>query len=403
VQNVTIHGPSLQPNLAPIIFTLNTTLSKDQKVSITEDQAVDMAHELYYFEVATQEHPQGELRGRIVKSSEFRKPSRKWTIDFQKIGQDISRYAKFITSKSLPSKPMNMNMNEEAVIHPLSQNIISELKKNRPTILAKYLFYKNIPDYKTIAYRPRQFVTGLMFESSQSAVTNPGVYKGWDFLNTPNDATSQGVFTPKWISLKLNRPATVGIIWRGGEKVPQWLSSWTKSTPVEINYKSYPVYLKKQSSFEVHLGSTQDSSSKKIDSYLLLFAEENGKASSPPVIPSNLEEAKPNSICPTWVHDQYVTKGPDGEWYAAWHPQIDPVYWCYFGHEHGSDPKLFDKSISLPFGYAGAKMGMHEKHQGFKVYIWDDAYGYRFLALQHQGTSSNQAVCGTLQQTWWPH
>src|SRR5438067_7518874 len=44
-------------------------------------------------------------------------------------------------------------------------------------------------------------------------------------------------------------------------------------------------------------------------------------------------------MCPSWVHDQYVTVGPDGKTYATWHPPVDPQYGCYFGHEHGADPR----------------------------------------------------------------
>lgn len=395
IQSVTIRGPSLAEKLAPVVLNLHKEVAIDQKISINEDQAQDIAHELYYVEIGTKNNPDGELRGRIVSASQYMKQTGVWHINFQKIRQDITRYTTFITSQSHASKPMEMNMKEENEIQPLPENIINQLNHNSPTILAQYVFYKIIPDYKSIAYRPRQFDTELLFESSQSAVTNPGIYKGWDFLNTPNDEKSQSIVTPKWITLHLNRKAYVGVIWRGGQEIPQWLKSWQKSSPVEIDHTSYPVYLKKQSSLKVDLGSTRDSSSaKQTKNYLLIFAEENNKPSQTPITLINFIEATPNSPCPSWVHDQYVTKGPDGTWYATWHPQIDPVYWCYFGHEHGSDPHLFDTKISIPFGYAGVKMGMHEKHVGFKIYIWDDKYGYRFLAVQHQGTSTNQAVCG---------
>ena len=36
--------------------------------------------------------------------------------------------------------------------------------------------------------------------------------------------------------------------------------------------------------------------------------------------------------CPQWVHDQYVTTGPDGKMYATWHPPVDPQFGCVFGH-----------------------------------------------------------------------
>lgn len=74
--------------------------------------------------------------------------------------------------------------------------------------------------------------------------------------------------------------------------------------------------------------------------------------------------------CPTWVHDQYVTTGPDGKTYATWHPPVEPQYGCYFGHEHGADPRTSRANSTLPaFGYAAAQMGMVEPHEGYKVFV----------------------------------
>jgi hypothetical protein len=74
--------------------------------------------------------------------------------------------------------------------------------------------------------------------------------------------------------------------------------------------------------------------------------------------------------CPTWVHDQYVTAGPDGKMYPTWHPPIDPTSGCLFGHEHGADPSTSKaNSTPPPFGYAAAQMGMTEPHAGYKVFV----------------------------------
>jgi hypothetical protein len=74
--------------------------------------------------------------------------------------------------------------------------------------------------------------------------------------------------------------------------------------------------------------------------------------------------------CPTWVHDRYVTKAPDGKTYPTWHQAIDPRSGCYFGHEHGADPRRSGANSTLPaFGYAAAQMGMTEPHEGFKVFV----------------------------------
>jgi hypothetical protein len=77
----------------------------------------------------------------------------------------------------------------------------------------------------------------------------------------------------------------------------------------------------------------------------------------------------PGQLCPPLVHDAYVVTGPDGRSYPTWHPPVDPRYGCFFGHEHGADPRTSNADNTLPaFGYAAALMGMNEPHVGFKVF-----------------------------------
>jgi len=75
-------------------------------------------------------------------------------------------------------------------------------------------------------------------------------------------------------------------------------------------------------------------------------------------------------LCPAWVHDRYVTAGPDGNLYPTWHPPVDAEYGCLFGHEHGADPRSSKADASMPaFGYAAVLHGMAEPHVGFKVFV----------------------------------
>lgn len=87
--------------------------------------------------------------------------------------------------------------------------------------------------------------------------------------------------------------------------------------------------------------------------------------------PPDLDEASlAGQLCPAWVHDRHQVKGPDGLMYPTWHPQIDPVYKCYFNHEHGDDPRTAVANKSLPpFGYLAKLHGMTEPHEGFKVFV----------------------------------
>ena len=94
------------------------------------------------------------------------------------------------------------------------------------------------------------------------------------------------------------------------------------------------------------------------------------------VDPATLEKApRPipplkDQACPTWVHDKYVAKAPNGKLYRIWHPQRDPQTGCLFDHEHGRDPKQCRANRTMPlFGYIAdvQAMPMAEPHAGFKV------------------------------------
>lgn len=75
-------------------------------------------------------------------------------------------------------------------------------------------------------------------------------------------------------------------------------------------------------------------------------------------------------LCPPYVHAAIVTNGPDGLPYPTWHPPVDSVSGCYFGHEHGDDPSSSLANSDPPaFGYVGQLGGMMEPHTGFKVFV----------------------------------
>jgi hypothetical protein len=102
-----------------------------------------------------------------------------------------------------------------------------------------------------------------------------------------------------------------------------------------------------------------------------------------------------NIYCPQAIHDRYVTTGPDGKLYPTWHPAVDPVTGCRFGHEHGADPRTSHANSAMPaFGYAAAQMGMVEPHEGFKVFVINQGDEYEgkvapadYRLVFHMGTS----------------
>ncbi len=262
------------------------------------------------------------------------------------------------------------------------------------TLVTSYELLDPDPDYDNTVYYPRSFKSGASFGSEKSSihVGDAGKFSGADILVPRQD---QSLDLGEWLRIRLARPARVSLAWISASPVPAWLASWQETGSVTVNGHAVPVYSTGVQNGDVYLGSDPRSGG---IPFMALLTEQDGSVSPEPPVPAGKEAPHPNKPCPQWVHDQYQTKGPDGKTYASWHPQIDPVYWCYFGHEHGADPAVFDAGFQLPFGYAGASMGMHEAHPGFKVYVWDDMMGYRWMMLQHQGTSTNQAACGRFHE-----
>lgn len=96
-----------------------------------------------------------------------------------------------------------------------------------------------------------------------------------------------------------------------------------------------------------------------------------------------LEIPRPNTRCPDWLHDIHIVRTQDeatstslGEpkYWRTWHPVIDSIYWCYYGHSHGSFPGHFRP----PLGYTAFKTPdektdsgrQDESHRGFKIFAF---------------------------------
>jgi hypothetical protein len=72
---------------------------------------------------------------------------------------------------------------------------------------------------------------------------------------------------------------------------------------------------------------------------------------------------------------------------------IDPVYWCYHRHEHGTNPKWFGGGKKPVFDYTASKHGMSEPHAGFKNYVLDSQDGTRWMITHHFGTAGLARAC----------
>jgi hypothetical protein len=254
---------------------------------------------------------------------------------------------------------------------------------NLQTLLASYVLAP-VPRYSEAKYIPRGF----------SAVP----YVGWDQLSLPGKAINDGVNTTfdnaDWLTLQLNRPAQLSIVWRGQLAPPTWMSSWTLAEKVIIDGNTYPTFRKTFPAGKVVLGAVNNPGVKTSQAtYLVLFAEQDGRPSTAPTVPAGKEVPKVNATCPAWVHDQYATKAPDGRMYPTWHPQIDPVYWCYFQHDHGSDPHLFKADFQPAYGYT-----MPEAHVGFKGYVFEEG-NYAWYITMHFGSGTLAGTCARFHTT----
>lgn len=135
----------------------------------------------------------------------------------------------------------------------------------------------------------------------------------------------------------------------------------------------------------------------KASQYILLFAQPDAPDALPRAFPYqkipkkvknrqtgqwiDAQPALPNQNCPRWVHDLYVTPTRDRgiasqenelKYWKTWHPSIDPFFWCYFGHEHGSYPGKYKPMFGYTAWKTPDKSTSHgrqdESNEGFKVF-----------------------------------
>jgi len=246
-------------------------------------------------------------------------------------------------------------------------------------------------------YSPRSFGVGFDVDPDHynaDTVDSTGRYAGWDVLS-PSTRWKYKNLVKKddWFHFELNRAATVAVVWRDDLPLPSWLSGWTEGGTVSIDGDLVPVYEKSFAAGEVVLGSVEYTTEWR-HMYVVLLAESNGQPSPAAPAPTGFTAAKANRPCPTWVHDMYTTVGPDGATYGTWHPQIDPTYWCYFSHDHGSDPSLIPGAPKVAYGYVADKLNQDEPNPGFKEYTFLDMTGEHWVRfVVHVDSSSHRRVC----------
>ncbi len=271
-----------------------------------------------------------------------------------------------------------------------SENAVSAALGVQPRIVAKY--YRISPHErdaeggKSKELKLEAFYDGVKYQPNGSAF--PG-FENWDELDLPgwwSDSTRAD-----WLRVSLNRDATVGIL--AAKRLPWMDAGWVEGLLPDKNTKTFKKSFTKG---DVKLGSPGKAGTDK--AYTVVFAEANGTATLAPTLATNAPTGATlpiaNDTCPAWLDNLYSTIGPDGISYKSWHPQIDPVYWCYFRHEHGSDPAL----VGLPgwaLEYVAAKNNNQmEIHEGFKgIAIRDTEHGFGWYINVHSETHDLHRVC----------
>jgi hypothetical protein len=261
--------------------------------------------------------------------------------------------------------------------------------------------------YDLTAYRPRQFAAGAVLPDSAfgaRTVTDAGAYGGWDYLHLPNQGISR-TFTGDLVTVTLNRPARVGVVWPGGTAAadrPAWLQAgggWSDGGEVQSRRgdgtQALHVYLKDVAAGAHVFGAANDSAGQLRSVYALLFAESGGVPSPAPAQRGS-PAAQPNQACPAWLTSGHTTAAMGVETHT-WHRQIDPEYWCYYQHEHGSDPALLAPSDfpgwTPAFGRAAKAAGITENDEGFKAaYFEKDDTGW-YLWMHFGTANAANAAC----------
>lgn len=215
------------------------------------------------------------------------------------------------------------------------------------------LQFAGVEDFK---YSPRQSA----FEK----------FEGWDVLVTPWPWGVPSNNADKWLHLTLNRDAEMVLLIPEWSEPAAWLKGWEtgyssalNDEGKRINYKTYRKAFVKGQVVLPSIFETQ---------YTLLLSEKGGTPSAEPALPEGItERPQPNQSCPPWLANSWTATGPDGKTYKGWQPQIDPIYWCYYGHDHGSDPSLVGYEAAFDY-IAFHNNRQNERHEGFKGFAFKE-------------------------------
>lgn len=245
---------------------------------------------------------------------------------------------------------------------------------------------------------------------------------------------------PKRISgLKENWRNLRGITTK--DEKPIWIGSRSRGTSYELPPMAYVVESYYSRNAKIILPSPRNVrvDGEEVTQYFLFFAKSS--AISRPAIafdypetPKNVWDPEkwkklpspapvtPNEDCPGWLHDLYKTSSRDLNvankekeirYWRTWHPMIDPIYWCYFDHEHGSYPGKYEPRFDYTAWKTPDNSTRHgrqnESDQGFKVFSipLHDQKRYVIVTIHMQCSYSRRfharhhtVIFAVLDQNW---
>ncbi len=260
-------------------------------------------------------------------------------------------------------------------------NFVHPLTDVQPTLLARYHTLNESKDEKNGVLNLVPQYWGLKY--SPRSVRYAG-FENWDKLTLPQ--WWQASTRNDWLNLRLNRDAQIAVLVEKAESLPSWLGNdWQRSTLASGEL----VFKKSVKAGDVQLGAPVANKAP----YEVLLSEANGQGTTAPSVPAGKTQALANQSCPSWLEELFVVAGPDGRNYKTWHPQIDPIYWCYYGHEHGSDPSLINYKPKFEY-IALLNNDQAEIHNGFKGFVLkDEKNGYGWYVGVHAETGDIHRVC----------
>ena len=297
---------------------------------------------------------------------------------------------------------------QQCAEHPIMETTIVEKGSFKGEILERYSFHPIGRDWKPTTYQPRLPVTYRKIGSGHITIRN------LDFFGTAEKK--------RVTKIKFQRTAVVFLLLEVHRfpssateqeaKLPGWKSAgWFERIrgPEVVKFgvgqhRAETMTPKKAFVFAIRGTSVTIPSSKTLKRrfpnlratgrFSILVGERNGRPVEKPQQPRAQPDIVPGQLCPSFLHDLWVTKDADErdeqireKLFRTYHPLIDPCYLCSYGHEHGSAAQVL-MGYKPRYEYTALKNErQRESHTGFKDYVLDTPKHWVYFGIHSQMSS----------------